>query len=231
MFRSGLFSLVLFSVLLAPLRAEDFDFDSVLFIKRTPFQSTHYYTDFIDGCVDFRSSLCTLSLKDGSVRELAPSLQDGIIGRCNLSFDAKKVIFDYKKKLGEGFRIWEVNIDGTGLRQLTFPPDDEEARIAKYKQESHGKYFHHTDDLHPVYLPDGGFCFVSTRCEFGILCDGADILTATVLYKADEDGKNLAKLSNSALSESAPSITNDGKIMYTRWEYVDNGYVTNKGLW
>jgi len=231
MFRSGLFTLVLLSVLLAPLRAEDFDFDSVLFIKRTPFQSTHYYTDFIDGSIDFHSSLCVLSLKDGSVRELVPSLADGIIGRCNLSFDAQKVIFDYKKKLGEGFRIWEVNLDGTGLRQLTFPPDDEEARMAKYKQEGHEKYFHHTDDLHPVYLPDSGFCFVSTRCEFGILCDGADILTATVLYKADEDGNNLEKLSNSALSESTPSITNDGKIMYTRWEYIDNGSVTNKGLW
>ncbi len=214
--------------------AGDFDtdgFDSILFIKRTPFQSTHYYTDFIDGSVDFHSSLCVLSLKDNSVKELASELKDGIIGRCNLSFDAQKVIFDYKKKLGEGFRIWEVNIDGTGLRQLTFPPDDEAARIAKYKQDWHGKYYHHTDDIQPTYLPDGGFCFVSTRCEFGILCDGQDILTTTVLYVADADGKKLEKLSNSALSESTPNVMNDGRIMYTRWEYIDNGSVTNKGLW
>ncbi len=233
MLRSFFLVCVLFLCSVSSLQAEDFgvDFDSVLFIKRTPFQSTHYYTDFIDGAIDFHSSLCVLSLKDGSVREIAPELKDGIIGRCNLSFDAKKVIFDYKKKLGEGFRIWEVNLDGSGLRQLTFPPEDEAARIAKYKQDWHGKYFHHTDDLHPVYLPDGGFCFVSTRCEFGILCDGADILTATVLYRADDDGKNMEKLSNSALSESTPSIMNDGRIMYTRWEYIDNGSVTNKGLW
>ncbi|MCL2710640.1 MAG: hypothetical protein FWE95_07150 [Planctomycetaceae bacterium] len=203
----------------------------ILFIKRAPFQSSHYYTDFIDGCVYFGSELCLLSLEDGSVKSIVPELAEGIIGRCNLSFDGTKVIFDYKRRIGEGFRIWEVNIDGTGLRQLTFPPEDEAARIAKYRQNWHAMYHHHTDDLHPVYLPDGGFCFVSTRCEFGVLCDGPDILTVSVLYRADKDGNNMEKLSNSSLSESAPSITNDGRILYTRWEYIDNGSVTNKGLW
>ena len=207
------------------------DASAVLFIKRATFQSSHYYTDFIDGCVYFGSELCLLSLKDGTIQNLVPELASGIIGRCNLSFDGRKVIFDYKAKLGEGFRIWEVDIDGTNLRQLTFPPEDEAARIAKYRQHWHPMYFHHTDDMHPTYLPDGGFCFVSTRCEFGVLCDGPDILTVSVLYRADENGKNLKKLSNSSLSESAPSITNDGRIMYTRWEYIDNGSVTNKGLW
>ncbi|MGL6195443.1 MAG: hypothetical protein ACRC2T_11540, partial [Thermoguttaceae bacterium] len=205
--------------------------DSIVFIRRKAFQSSHYYTDFIDGCVHFGSDLCVLNLKDGTVRELAPSLKEGMIGRCNLSFDGKKVIFDYKAKIGEGFRIWEVGIDGTGLRQLTFPPDDEAARIAKYRQTWHPLYYHHTDDMHPTYLPDGGICFASTRCEFGILCDGPDILTTSVLYRADADGKNIEKLSNNSVSESAPSVMNDGKILYTRWEYVDNGSVTNKGLW
>ena len=205
--------------------------DSIVFVKRKTFQSSHYYTDFIDGCVHFGSDLCLLSLKDGSVKELAPQLKDGIIGRCNLSFDAKKVVFDYKRKIGEGFRIWEVGIDGTGLRQLTFPPEDEAERIAKYRQHYHSMYHHHTDDLHPCYLPDGGVTFVSTRCEYGILCDGPDILTTSVLYRMDMDGKNIEKLSNNSVSESVPSIMNDGRILYTRWEYVDNGAVTNKGLW
>ena len=205
--------------------------DSIVFIRRNTFQSSHYYTDFIDGCVDFGSDLCVLSLVDGSVRELAPSLREGIIGRCNLSPDVSKVIFDYKAKIGEGFRIWEVGLDGTGLRQLTFPPADEAERIATYRQSWHPFYHHHTDDMHPVYLPDGGFCFVSTRCEYGILCDGPDILTTSVLYRADQDGKNLEKLSNNSVSESGPAVMNDGRIIYTRWEYVDNGSVTNKGLW
>ncbi|MDR1958555.1 MAG: hypothetical protein LBQ54_05880 [Planctomycetaceae bacterium] len=209
----------------------------ILFVHRPTFQSSHYYTDFIDGTVYFGTELCVLSLKDGSVRNLVPPLREGLIGRCNLSFDGKKAIFDYKRKNGEGFRIWEVNLDGTGLRQLTFPPEDEEQRIQKYDMTSYHKhgagtiYHHHTDDMHPAYLPDGGFVFASTRCEHGILCDAPDYLTASVIYRADKDGKNLEKLSDNSVSESCPAVMEDGRILYTRWEYVDNGSVTNKGLW
>lgn len=206
--------------------------DSILFIRRKTLQSSHYYTDFIDGCVHFGSELCLLDLNDGTVRTITPeSMKNGIIGRCNLSYDGKRIVFDYKEKIGQGFRIWEIGIDGTGLRRLTVPPADEAARIAKYRQHWHTMYHHHTDDMHPCYLPDGGIAFVSTRCEFGILCDGADILSTSVLYRMDADGKNMEKLSNNALSESTPSVMSDGRILYTRWEYVDNGAVTNKGLW
>ncbi|MDR3110918.1 MAG: hypothetical protein LBU65_14715 [Planctomycetaceae bacterium] len=222
------------------------DTEYIVFIKRATFQSSHYYTDFIDGARIFGAELCLLSLRDGSVKNLVPSLRGGLIGRCNLSFDGKKIIFDYKRQLGEGFRIWEVGVDGTGLRQLTFPPDDEEQRIAKYRMDKHnavsqiwagykgigaGLYAHHTDDFHPAYLPDGGFVFTSTRCEHGILCDGPDVLTASVLYRSDKDGKKLEKLSDNSVSESCPTVMEDGRVLYTRWEYVDNGSVTNKGLW
>ena len=203
----------------------------ILFVKRYTFQSSHYYTDFIDGCRYFGGNLCLLSLEDGSVREFVPELAHGIFGRCDLSYDGRRVVFGWKEKIGVGFRIWEVGIDGTGLRQLTFPPDDEEARIAKYQLDWWKTYWHHTDDMHPCYLPDGGICFASTRCEYGILCDGPDKLTSSVLYRMGGDGSHMEKLSNNSVSESAPTIMNDGRILYTRWEYVDNGSVTNKGLW
>jgi hypothetical protein len=207
--------------------------DEILFVRRYTMQSSHYYTDFIDGCRNFGGNLCVLSLRDGSIRELAPKLSGGIFGRCDLSFDGRKVVFGWKEKLGVGFRIWEVGIDGKGLRQLTYPPADEEARIKKYQLDRGESwiYKHHTDDMHPCYLPDGGICFVSSRCEYGILCDGPDKLTTTLLYRMDADGGDIEKLSNNSVSESAPSLMNDGRILYTRWEYVDNGSVTNKGLW
>jgi len=209
------------------------DAKEILFVRRYTLQSSHYYTDFIDGCRHFGGNLCVLSLNDGSVRELAPELSHGIFGRCDLSFDAKRVVFGWKENLDVGFRIWEVEMDGTGLRQLTFPPADEAERIEKYKLNLGSKwvYKHHTDDMHPCYLPDGGICFASSRCEYGILCDGPDKLTSSVLYRMDADGKHMEKLSDNSVSESAPSLMNDGRILYTRWEYVDNGSVTNKALW
>ena len=205
--------------------------DKLLFVKRRTLQSSHYYTDFIDGCRHFGGNLCTLSLKDGRVTELVPSMKDGIIGRYDLSFDGKRVVFGYKPAIGKGFRIWEVGVDGTGLRQLTFAPPDEPARVKKYRLGWHKWYWHHTDDMHPCYLPDGGICFVSTRCEFGILCDARDILTGSTLYRMDAGGKNIKRLSNSSVSESAPTVMNDGRVLYTRWEYVDKGAVSVKCLW
>jgi len=209
--------------------------EEILFVRRYTLQSSHYYTDFIDGCRpdSFGGNLCVLSLRDGTVRELAPKLSHGIFGRCDLSFDGKRVVFGWKENLNVGFRIWEVGIDGRGLRQLTFPPPDEAARIKKYQLDMGERwvYKHHTDDMHPCYLPDGGICFASSRCEYGILCDGPDKLTTSVLYRMDADGGNMEKLSDNSVSESAPSVMNDGRVLYTRWEYVDNGSVTNKALW
>ncbi len=205
------------------------NFDDLLFVKRYTYQSNHYYTDYINGCKHFGGNLCALSLSDGKVTELAPKLNGGIFGRFDLSFDGRRIVFDYKSTIGEGFRIWETGIDGQGLRQLTFPPKDEQERIKKYKINQ--MYQHHTDDMHPCYLPDGAICFISTRCERGILCDAPDLFSTTTLYRMDKDGRNMEVLSNSPVSESSPSVTNDGRILYTRWEYVDKADVVIKCLW
>ena len=204
-------------------------FNKLLFVKRYTYQSNHYYTDFINGCKHFGGNLCVLSLADGTVTELAPELNGGIFGRVDLSFDGKRAVFGYKPKVGRGFRIWEVGVDGKGLHQITFDPPDEASRINKYKIDQ--AYQHHTDDMHPCYLPDGGICFVSTRCERGVLCDAPDLFTTTALYRMDADGGNMEVLSSGPLSEASPSIMNDGRILYTRWEYVDKPDVVIKCLW
>ena len=214
------------------------DFDKLLFVRRYTYQSTHYYTDYIDGCEHFGGNLCVLSPADGKVTELAPELEGGIFGRFDLSFDGRRVIFGYKRALGQGFRIWEVGVDGKGLHQLTFDPPDEQQRIEKYRHRDMAQwagrplvYTHHTDDMHPCYLPDGGICFVSTRCERGILCDGPDVFTTTTLYRMDGDGRRMEVLSDSPVSEASPSVMNDGRVLYTRWEYVDKADVVIKCLW
>ncbi len=214
------------------------DFDRVIFNRRHTFQSSHYYTDFIDGVERFEGSLCALSLADRKVTPLPAGAKPGVIGRYDLSFDGRSVVYDLKEKQGEGFRIYEARLDGKKVRALTTPPPDEAERIKTYEKRNLDSwagrprtYLHHTDDMHPCYLPDGGFCFVSTRCQYGILCDGPDFFTTSVLYRMDADGGRMQKLTNSSVSESVPSVMNDGRILYTRWEYVDKGAVSVKCLW
>lgn len=202
---------------------------SLLFLKRYSFQSNHYYTDYVNGCRYYGGNICLLDLRTQKVSELVPELQNGIFGRFDLNYEADKLVFDWKQEQQSGFRIYEQNLLSGELRQLTSPPVNEDELIRTYRVTE--EYHHGTDDMQPIYLPDGRICFISTRCQYGILCDGPDNFTTTVLYRMNADGSQMEKLTNSSLSESTPSVMNDGRILYTRWEYVDKGAVAVKCLW
>jgi hypothetical protein len=201
--------------------------DKLVFLKRYTYNGGHYYTEYIQGTYQPGGNLCVLDLKDGSVRELLPDMKNGVFERFDVSFDAKRIVFAWKADLNVGYRIYEVNVDGTGFRQVLMPPSDEADLVRRYANG----YHHGTDDMSPCYLPDGGICFVSTRCQYGTLCDNPDCFTTTTLFRMDSDGSSLRQLSTSALSEQTPTMTEDGSILYSRWEYVDKGAVSVKCLW
>ncbi|MDR3269557.1 MAG: hypothetical protein LBT83_10905, partial [Tannerella sp.] len=160
--------------------------EKIVFVKRFTYNSNHYYTEYLNSDWMPGGNLCVLSLQTGEVSELAPALNGGVFGAFDVSFDAKRVVFAYKAGKETGYRLYEVGTDGSGLKQLTYSPEDEQAIVEKYRIAG---YAHGTEDLDPCYLPDGGIAFISTRCRFGILCDAPDIFTTTVLYRMDGDGK------------------------------------------
>lgn len=209
-------------------------FDEVVFVKRKPYSSDHNYTVVNNGTSPDRflaeNGIYVYSLRTARVRPIVTAADlpggTGVIGKFSLSFDAKKAIFDYRQDPESGFRIWEVNIDGSGLRQLTFPPEDEAEKLARY-----GPAGFHTDDMHPCYLPDGGIAFTSSRCEHAILCGGQPGLVSVVLHRMDADGGNMEQLSSSPVSEFSPVVLEDGRIMYHRWEYIDKGARVGKTFW
>ncbi len=216
------------------------DVGFILFIRRNTCTADHYYTDHVNDRSAPGGNLCVLNLRDGTATELAPEMAGGWFGRFDISFDAKKIVFGWKRSAKTGYRIYEIEIDpSTGLRaksagprQLTFPADNEAQLVRTYGKSRGGHWYHHgTDDMHPCYLPDGRIAFVSTRCQYGILCNNDDVFTTTLLYRMDADGRNMIKLSNSAVSESSPCVMPDGRILYTRWEYVDKGHIGAKCLW
>ena len=115
-------------------------FDQVLFVKRLTYNSNHYYTQYINSAWKPGGNLCVLNLKDGAVRDVVDGLKNGVFERFDLSFDAKRVVFAWKKGPQDGYRIYEVNLDGTGLRQLAFPQTDEAELVEKYRAREH---YHH----------------------------------------------------------------------------------------
>jgi hypothetical protein len=213
------------------------DFEEILFVKRKTFKANHYYTEHINSHWLPGGGLYILNLKTGEERKIETGLPGGVYNRYDLSFDAEKIVFSWKAGDDVGYRIYEVNVDGTALTQLTFPVENEAELVEKYSRvftrngQMRKGYHHGTDDMAPCYLPDGGIAFISTRVQYGILCDGPDIFTTSVLYRMDADGSNMKKLTNSSVSENSPSVLPDGRILYTRWEYLDKGSVAVKALW
>jgi len=219
---------------------DELGFEEIVFVKRKPYSSDHYYTDINNGTSPDRflpdNGIYIYNLRTRSelavVRAADMPGGKGFIGKISLSFDAKKVIFDFRQDPGSGFRIWEVKTDGTGLRQISFPPPDEAEKVARWHKSWH------TDDIHPCYLQDGSIIFSSTRCEHTVLCGGSAHLVAPCLHRMDAgelaqpaDGSHVEQLTQSPVSEFCPLVLDDGRVMYHRWEYVDKGARVAKTIW
>ena len=216
-----------------PLDPQALRFEEILFVKRKPYSSDHYYTDINNGTSPDRflpeNGIYIYNLRARSERAVVTAADlpggKGFIGKISLSFDARKVVFDFRQDPDSGFRIWEVGIDGTGLRQVSFPPSDEAEKVARWAKGWH------TDDIHPCYLPDGKIIFSSTRCEHTVLCGGSSHLVVPGLHRMNSDGTHVEQLTKSPVSEFCPVVLNDGRVMYHRWEYIDRGARVSKTIW
>ena len=201
-------------------------FDKLLFVKRITNSAGHIYEDHYGGRT-MGGNLCVLSpvAPGGKVTQIAPQLAGGLFGRFDLSFDAKRVVFAYRKDLKTNYRIYEIGIDGKGLRQLTFDSSEEPKVAECYKG---GRLARGYDDIDPCYLPSGKIMFASTRTQRVVFCLGTSV---TTLHVMDGDGKDLHSISEGPITEIDPCVMDDGRVIYMRWEYVDKGFGNVQSLW
>ena len=143
----------------------------------------------------------------GHVRKLAAE-KPGYFWRPDLSFDARRVVFCYKAHDEPSFHLYEINLDGSSLRQLTS-----------------GAY----DDIDPIYLPDGHILFTTTRANTYIRC--MPYTYCYVLARCDADGKNIYLISQNNEPDWCPALLNDGRVCYSRWEYHDKALWRIESLW
>ncbi len=143
----------------------------------------------------------------GRVRQLFPD-KPGSFWRPDLSFDATRVLFCYKAHDEASFHLYEMGLDGTGVRQLT-----------------HSEY----DDVDPIYLPDGHVLFTTTRGNSYVRC--GPYIYSYVLGRCDADGGNVYLISRNGEPDFVPALLSDGRVIYSRWEYTDKDLMRVQSLW
>ena len=205
------------------------DFDEILFVKRQWPWMNHQCGHRVGEAQIPGANLCILKGLDGngSVREiLTGKFTEGGIGRPDLSYEAKRVVFPFAAKRipptkygsnNPGVRggacyaydLYEVRIDGTGLKRLTTGPE--------------------TEDTEPIYLPNGRIAFTTSRDGRFVQC--GDWALACGIYTMDANGRDLQRVTEPKEGEFYPSMLEDGRIMYTRWDYVMKGYNVIQQLW
>ncbi len=214
------------------------DIESVVFAARALNPTDgHWYANFgyysydpkrkayAEGAKLYRFNLRT--------RELTALLVDnrGGVRDPQVSYDGKKILFSYRPGGTEQYHLYELDLDaparssrGSEAHSSSQPPPPSVACSGTLKQLTSGPF----DDIEPAYLPDGGIVFVSSRCKRWVNCW---LTQVAVLHRCDADGSNIRALSSNNEHDNTPWPLPDGRILYTRWEYVDRSQVHFHHLW
>ena len=208
------------------LKSPEIDFSAIIcvdapYTQRSPdTHGTFQQTEWVHES-RFRSEMCAshgakLLMLEGfaktpAARKLAPTddfAQPGAMLSFDLSFDGDRALFCMKPQDEKAYHLYEIGIDGNNFRQVTF-----------------GGY----SDIDPIYLPGDRYLFLSTRADVYAQC--GMWARSYIQTRCDADGKNIHILTPGTEPEFSPSLLDDGRILFTRWEYVDKFANRIQSLW
>ena len=187
-------------------------------IKHKSLGGSHYaYTESVtDGSSENTFSpgsqmvLLTLFEENGVVKrkeEVLLESKNGTLRDPDVSEDGTKVLFAWKQDSKDDYHIYEMQLDNRKVTQLTFG-----SQIA---------------DIEPKYLGNGKIVFNSTRCIETVDCWWTAVSN---LYICDGDGSNIIRVGYDQVHTTYPTVTDDGRVLYTRWDYNDRTQMFVQGV-
>ncbi len=187
----------------------------LVFVVRNQYREEHHNTETMfladevaASCFQAGGALKILDLKTGGPPRTLLNTATGLIRDPDVHFDGKKIVFSMRKDRADGYHIYQINTDGSGLKQLT---------------SASGVF-----DIDPLYLPDDSIVFTSSREPKYCQCNRHLMGN---LYRMEPDGANIHQISKNTLFDGHASLIPDGRILYDRWEYVDRNFGDAQGLW
>ena len=179
------------------------DFDQVLVVRRGA-DKLGLPQNWQGNCAlptnHYTNDIAILSLSNAVAKTLFAPTNTVFVGDVDLNFDADKMLFSMPNGAGR-WHVWEMGADGSGLKQVT----PEEPMVNQYDA---------------CYLPDGGILFNSTAAVAGVPCVAGAIAVAN-LFKMSADRSTIRRLCFDQENNWCPTVLNDGRVLYTRWEYTD----------
>jgi hypothetical protein len=172
----------------------------------------------------------------------------GVVRDPDVSFDGKCVLISVRRDIKDDYHIYEVDASASGVVVAPAPaapsptvagtpagaaaglPKDTVATVggspsAGITQITSGAGVF---DIDPLYLPDGRIAFGSSREPKYCMCNRHIMAN---LFRMNADGSNMHQIGKSTLFEGHGSLTEDGRILYDRWEYVDRNFGDAQGGW
>ncbi len=205
-------------------------FEKILLVKRHAFDLTHIYVYHVEAFIPGGGIYIFTPNDDGGELEEIFDAGDGEVMDIALSYDGTEILFSWKqtdvsplqqkernfwegpsKDIKTKYQIYRMSVNPLGKK-------------AAPKQLTHGNH----NNFNPSWLPDGKIAFLSDRKESFAYCF---VTTSPLLHRMDGDGSNQHRISHGYLNDFTPSVLNDGRIIYSRWEYVDRPAIPAQGLW
>ena len=159
-----------------------------------------------------RLVLITLKAEGNKVKKTEKVILDcpeGVVRDPDVSADGTKLLFSMKKTVSDDYHIYEMDLttEGYEYKQLTFG-----SGVA---------------DIEAIYLPNGEILFQSTRAIQTVDCWKTPVAN---IYKMSADGKNIVRLGYDQVHTTYPTLTEDGRVIYTRWDYNDRTQMWIQGM-
>ena len=163
------------------------------------------------------AQLCLLTFADdGSVKhEVLLEKKDGLIRDPNFSFDAETLIFSMRENFhDDDYHLYKMEMKTREVTQITFSPEVDGKPVP-------------CSDTEPCFTAEGKIVFSSTRHTHQDVCW---IQVSANLFTCEADGSRIRRLGSDQLHTFAPQVLNDGRVIYTRWEYNDRVHAFMQAL-
>ncbi|MBQ9874149.1 MAG: hypothetical protein IJM30_06775 [Thermoguttaceae bacterium] len=176
--------------------------------------------------------------------ELTSDFPRGLFVTPSLSYDAKTLYFAF----ADFSKVQDPDPEAPVLNAYHLRAEgDATERVQQFLKEPEGKYCLYKmdletgestkltdgpwDDFDPTLLPDGSLIFMSTRRGGFARCNQSwEPIMVSTLHKLTPDGQ-VRRLSWHETNEWTPAVLDDGRVVYTRWDYVDRNAARFQGLW